>query len=180
MSIIAGGWSARNVDLAALPGTIICVNDAAMHAPRCDIIVSMDRLWLENRWAALEHLELPAFVRLTAMHNMLENLYRPWVHPFECRHERSEFGSHLCSLNGPNSGHCALNLAFVMKPKRITLVGFDMGRGPNGENYWFPPYSWASAGGGTSNKRYAEWRAMWQRGLDQCLAAGIELVWPCR
>lgn len=176
VSIIGGGWSAKNIDLANLPGLIICVNDAAMHAPRCDVIVSMDRLWLENRWAALEYLQLPTFVRLSAMYNMLPNLKREWVNPFENRHERSEFGSHPCTLHGPNSGQCALNLGWILRPRRIHLVGFDMGRAKDGESYWFPAYSWAREGGATSNKRYAEWATSWKHGLQQCRDAGIEVI----
>lgn len=176
ISIIAGGPSARDVDLAALPGTIICVNDAAMHAPRCDIIVSMDRLWLENRWTALEHLALPTFVRLSAMCYMLDRIYREWVHPFENRVERAEFGNHLCTLNGANSGYAALNLAFVMKPRRVHLVGFDMGRNQSGEAYWFANYSWARKEGGTGNGRYREWAQQFGEGLIQLRNAGIETL----
>lgn len=173
---MAGGPSARDVDLAALPGTVICVNDAAMLAPRCDIIVSMDRLWIEHRWTALEHLQLPTFVRLSAMHNMLDKLFRSWLRPFENRIDTAGFGNHACMLNGANSGQCALNLAFVMKPKRIRLIGFDMGRSAKGEAYWFKPYSWAQPTGGTSEKRYGEWEEQLLAGMRQCAAAGIQVL----
>jgi hypothetical protein len=176
VSIIGGGWSVRNHDLHDVPGVVIGVNDAALHAPRVDIILSMDRLWVENRWAALEHLSTRTFLRCRSMINMIENFGRSWLIPFENRHDTSEFGNHLCVLNGPNSGHCALNLAFVLKPSRINLYGFDMKRGPNGEAYWFPAYSWVNANGATSNKRYAEWEAHLANGVKQCEAVGIEVV----
>lgn len=110
------------------------------------------------------------------MRNMFENIRKPWVFPFDCRHDTAEFGDYACMLNGPNSGHCALNLAYVMKPARINLVGFDMGRGPTGEAYWFEPYPWVSSVGATSNKRYGEWAAHLDRGIRQCEAAGIAVV----
>lgn len=177
ISIIGGGPSAKTVDLTALPGTIIAVNDAALHAPRFDIAISMDRLWLENRWGDMARIGKPLFVRLSAMHNFIDRVRLSWVTPFECRHETADFGNHLCTLNGPNSGHCALNLAYVLKPKRVNLVGFDMGRGPKGECYWWPePYPWAKDSGATSDKRYMEWRAAFNRGVDQCKVAGIDVV----
>lgn len=175
ISIVGGGWSAKNVALAALPGTIIGVNDAGLLAPKIDIILSMDRLWLENRWHELEALQKQTFVRLSAMHNLKDRLTLPWVTAFECNHTTAEFGDNPKSLNGPNSGHCALNLAYVMKPKVINLVGFDMGRGPKGEVYWFKPYKWSKKTGATSNGRYAEWKAMFDQGVAKCIADGIEI-----
>lgn len=175
VSIIGGGWGARRVDLAALPGTIICVNDAAMHAPRCDIVFTMDRLWFENRLPALEHMQIETYARRSAARSVLE-VPPPWLRPFECRNDASEFGTDSAQLNGPNSGHCALNLAFVLRPKQINLIGFDLRRGPKGEGYWYPNYSWARPGGGTSNTRYAEWAPMFEHGLRQCRDAGIEVV----
>jgi hypothetical protein len=51
--VVAGGWSVSQVDLSRIPGTIIAINDSAIHLPRFDIVVSMDRLWTEHRWAEL-------------------------------------------------------------------------------------------------------------------------------
>jgi hypothetical protein len=45
------------VDLARIPGTIIAINDSAIHLPRFDIVVSMDRLWTEYRWPELRELQ---------------------------------------------------------------------------------------------------------------------------
>lgn len=44
VTIVAGGWSASKVDLTILPGKIIGVNDAWKYLPRCDVVVSMDRM----------------------------------------------------------------------------------------------------------------------------------------
>ncbi len=175
ISIVAGGWSATKIDMASLPGLVICVNDAALHCPRCDIIISMDRLWIEHRWDTLERFGLPTFVRLSAMRNIFENIRKPWVFPFDCRHDDPKFGEYSCTLNGPNSGHCALNLAYVMRPKRMHLAGFDMERGPNGEANWFPAYPWAKPEGATSNKRYAEWAGHFEKALRQFASAGIQV-----
>lgn len=175
MSIIGGGWSAKRHDLNALHGTVICVNDAAMHSPRCDIAFTMDRLWFENRLTALNYMQVETYARRSAARSVLDSP-PSWLHTFECDNGSAMFGPHLGQLNGPNSGHCALNLAFLMRPKRIDLIGFDMKRGPKGEAYWYPGYSWARVGGGTGNTRYAEWAKMFDIGLTQCRDAGIEVV----
>lgn len=166
VSIIGGGWSAKNVDLAALPGTIIGVNDAAIHAPRVDIVLSMDRAWIENRVAALYEMKLPTFLRLSALRNVFEIIRESWVFPFDCRNDTGGLGKYECMLNGPSSGHCALNLAFIMRPKRINLVGFDATGG-----HWFPKYSWGKTVG--TNPL---WRDASVDGIKQCEAVGIEVV----
>lgn len=176
ISIIAGGWSAKNVDLHSLPGVIVTVNDATMHVPRRDIIVSMDRVWLEKRWAEIQHFNVPVYARLSAIRNMYDEIRKPWVFPFDCQ-ITDKFGSHGCMLNGPNSGYCALNLAFIIKPRRVHLVGMDMGRGPNGENHWYPPSPWWTNGDkNTSNGRYREWQVALKSGIEQCRDAGIEVI----
>ncbi len=167
ITIIGGGSSARRVDLAALPGTIIGVNDAALHAPRVDVVVSMDRAWIENRVAALDHMKLPSFLRLSALRNVFDLIREPWVFPFDCRNETGIFGKFECMLNGPSSGHCAMNLAFIRWPRRINLVGFDSGSG----GHWFPTYSWAKP-----MKVKSDWSAALGEGIRQCEGAGIEVV----
>jgi len=166
VSIIAGGPSAKRVDLAALPGTIIGVNDSAIYAPRVDIVFSVDRNWIENRLHALEHMKLPTFLRLSAMRNVFEMIREPWVFPFQQYSETSKFGKYQCMLNGPSSGHCAVNLAYVWRPKRIHLVGFDGGKG----GHWHPKYPWEKP----ANR--PEWEVALQDGIRQCKAAGIEVV----
>lgn len=173
ISILAGGWSAKAIDKSRLPGVVIGVNDSAIHA-KCAIAISMDRLWTENRWANLQALKCPAYIRISALKNIHA---RPaWLYPFGCDHQLAELSDDKSILNGTNSGLCALNLAYQMFPRTIILFGFDMCRGPNGETYWFSEYPWARAGGGTGNKRYAEWAGQFARAQEQCKAQGIEVL----
>jgi hypothetical protein len=177
ISILAGGWSAKSLDKSKLPGVVIGVNDSAIHA-KCDIALSMDRLWTEHRWAnlqALGSMRRIAYIREAALKNISA---RPsWLHPFHCDHTLTELSDDRRTLNGTNSGMCALNLAYQMFPKTIILFGFDMCRGPNGETYWWPSeYPWARPGGGTGNKRYSEWSAQFARAQEQCKAQGIEVL----
>lgn len=172
VSIIGGGWSARELDLSRLPGTIIAVNDSAIYA-RCDLVLSMDRPWTEYRWPELVKRGMPAWIRRAALQNIKESW--PWLHRFECDDTSVELSETPGFLNGTNSGFCALNLAYQMRPLRIYLVGFDMVRGSKGEVYWFKPYPWAKPGGATSNETYAKWSRQFGSAAKKCKAAGIEV-----
>lgn len=170
ISIIAGGWSVRQIDLSKVPGTIIGVNDSAIHA-RCDLIVSMDRLWTEYRFPQLRELRRPTWLRRSAVQNVEKKF--PWLKIFECDHESTEFTDAPDMLNGTNSGFCAFNLAYQLRPATILLFGFDMKRGPNAEAYWFEPYPWVNNGGATSSRKYADWSKQFAAAARACKAAGI-------
>src|SRR4029077_3462946 len=174
VTLLAGGWSASQVDLAKLPGTVIAVNDAAYYAPRWDLCVSMDRLWTENRWHLIEHSTSKRFwLRRCTMKNVsAENLAH--VTLFDNDHKASVLSDRSGTLNGTNSGLCALNLAFQMRPQRLILVGFDMALGPRGERHWFPDYPWKSGGGSKAGK-LAEWAQQMHTAAAQLDQAGIEV-----
>lgn len=175
VSILAGGWSVRGegVDLAALPGFVIGVNDAGLLAD-CDALVSMDRLWAEHRIGRIVKRARATILRRSAVQNI-----RPlpsWVRTFEGDNRSAVFAGEHGRLNGGNSGYCAFNLAWQMRPRRILLYGFDMGPGPKGEPYWYAPYPWTRPQGATSRGRFAEWRAQFAEAARQCREASIEVI----
>lgn len=173
ISVLAGGWSVRGLDLARLPGLVIAVNDAGVRAPRVDHIVSMDRLWTEHRWPELGRLQRPTWLRRACLPNIAE---RPaWLRHYECDWQSTTLSPTLGVLNGTNSGLVALNLAYQMAAERVVLFGFDMGRSPKGEPYWYPPYPWRPTGG-TSNGRYAEWAQQFAPAAQAFQAAGVEVL----
>lgn len=171
ITILAGGWSAGLLDLTRLPGFVIGVNDSVIHA-RCDHAVSMDRLWTEHRAEHLAFCNVPAHIRAAALKNVT-----PWpaLERFECDHKSAVFSEVPGILNGTNSGLCAFNLAYQVRPKRIFLVGFDMQRGPGGESHWFEDYPWAP-GGATKAGKYREWAEEFHLAGGKCHAAGIEVI----
>jgi hypothetical protein len=175
VSVVAGGWSVRGDlwDLGELPGVVIAVNDSALHLPVVHVVVSMDRLWTENRWDWLCRHKLKSFIRTAAL-KTLPAKDLPWLHPFECDYTSFEFSSRPFVLNGTNSGECALNLAYQMLPKSILLFGFDHCDGPNGEKHWFPAYPWA--GGGTKPVKFQDWAKHYRSISRQFKAAGIEVL----
>lgn len=172
ITILAGGWSAAALDKKRLAGTVIGVNDAAYYAP-CHIAVSMDRLWTEARWNFLCGRTLPAFIRSAALKG---NDHRPdWLHVFECDYRRAIFSDDPRILNGTNSGFCALNKAYQMRPRRLFLAGFDMCRSPTGAAYWHPPYSWSIPAGATKDGKYAEWARQFSDAAAAFARVGTEV-----
>jgi hypothetical protein len=173
ISVVAGGWSVSTIDLLRIPGTIIGVNDSAIRLPRCDLIVSMDRKWAEYRFVSMRLMMKPSHIRRSALQKLPGKW--PWLNSFECDHTSVEFSDQPGVLNGTNSGLCAFNLAWQMRPEKILLFGFDMKRGPAGEAYWYKPYPWSEKGA-TSSGKYAAWSKQFSRAAKQCAAAGIDVA----
>lgn len=176
VSIIAGGWSLQELGddgRLRIPGFRIGVNDSFLLTP-CDVGLTMDRLWIENRIKRAEAIGKTLWVRRTAMVNIKQ--HTAFVRRFECDHETGAFADKAGQLNGPNSGHCAFNLAYKMRPKTIILWGFDMNRSPVGAAYWYQPYPWSKVGGGTAGATYESWSRTIVPAMAQCLRHGIRVV----
>jgi hypothetical protein len=182
ISILAGGWTARGYDRTKLPGLVIGVNEASVLAP-CRIALTMDRLWAESRFASLRlhwfHGQLDEFhVRASAAKNLdlvESSEHREWVRVFDNDHTSVDLTDAPGRLNGTNSGVCAINLAYQMRPRRLILFGFDMNRSPAGDAYWHKPYEWAP-GGATKDGKYRAWAAEFDLIARLCATAGIEVL----
>lgn len=157
ISIIGGGWSFAEVNHDKVPGHVIAVNDAALHFNRpADTILSMDRLWTENRWQELLKRGSHFYTRRTAVQN-LEWKHLKWVHLFDNDNKSTVMTEANGILNGTNSGMCAINLAYQWRPSRLWLFGFDMCKHPaTDQPYWYPKYNWAPEGG-TKTGKYEAW-----------------------
>lgn len=181
ISVIAGGWSLTGVDLDRIPGFRIGVNDSAWRA-RVQLGVTMDRLFFEGRRAQLEQ-RFPA--DMSSGFYYREGIDKAGTAPahwvrFDCDHRASNMSldwKPRTRLNGMNSGICAINLAYRMKPERVILWGFDMCREPkSGRPYYHEPYPWARPNGATSDGKFLEWMRAFHDIRQQFDAAGIELV----
>lgn len=173
VSIIGGGWSLRELGdpgRARIPGFKIGVNDSMLLA-NCDTGVSMDRLWLENRIERANERVQSLWARRSALVNVKKHY--AFVRRFECDHETALLADKPGWLNGPNSGHCALNLAYKMRPKSIVLWGFDFNRSPTGEVYWYDPYPWSKPNPGGM---HPVWATMMAAPLRQCREVGVEVL----
>lgn len=169
VSVVAGGWSVNELDKSQIPGVIIAVNDSAVHLPRYDIALSMDRLWTEWRFPFLREKKQNAWLRRSAVQNLKDQRH-PWLHIFDCDHTATVFSTEQHVLNGTHSGLCAMNLAYCMAPEQLFILGFDMQRGPNGQPYWYPPYPHAPNGATTKGKYNA-----WARQFDAAAIAFKEI-----
>ncbi len=162
--VIAGGWSVANVDVDGLPGTVIGVNESGL-LPRCDIALSMDRLWTEHRWERLCARGKVAWIRDAALKCIAD---RPdWLRIFSGDYKSTEFSTTPATFNGTNSGYCALNLAFRIQPQTLYLVGFDMNRGPQGQLHWHPEHPWANQAGSIKPGSLAAWAKEFEHAAEQ-------------
>lgn len=173
VTILGGGWSVSAVDLGALCGFVIGVNDAAVYYGHPDAVVSMDRLWTEHRWEWLRARQGATWLRRSAVQNCPHRWTELQV--FECDNESTEFSDDHGTLNGTNSGMCALNLAWLIQPRRVFLLGFDMNRSPAGRAYWHPPYPWTRPEGATTEGKYKAWAKQYDRAAQRFAAAGIKV-----
>ncbi len=177
--ILGGGYSVTDqgveVNLLKDHGYVIGVNDSALLAD-CDIAVSMDRLWIDNRIDRLQEKGMTAYLRESAYRCNQKNRPKwPGLWLFDCDHEANELSNDPGTLNGFNSGVCAINLAYSLLPEEIFFFGFDMARtGP--QPYWYPPYDWPQAKpeGNTGNKTYQVWSDRFKRIAAQLEEAKIK------
>jgi hypothetical protein len=169
---VAGGWSVSQIDHSRIPGFVIAVNDSALYLPRVDLVVSMDRLWTEHRFNFLHDRNQESWLRRSAVQNLTTDW--PWMHVFDCDHESTDFTDKDGWLNGTNSGMCAFNRAYQMRPFELFLFGFDMRRGPKGEAHWFPDYPWAKQG--SSDGKLRKWSEQFVDAATKCKTAGISVI----
>jgi hypothetical protein len=176
ISILAGGWSVEQIDTSRLPGFVIAVNDSAIHGLKVDLAITMDRLWAEHRfyWLQKNHAPKPFWVRRSATKNLPTK--NGWMTIFENDHTSCQFSETSEVLNGTNSGFCALNLAYQMKPQRVVLFGFDMNRSPAGHPYWFPEYHWTKPGGATTGGKYQAWAQQFEAAAAAFRKANIDVL----
>lgn len=175
MSIVGGGATVKRIDIKKLPGRVIAVNDSAIHLPRCDYIVTMDRLWTEYRWDKIRTMGKETWIRRSVLKHFPE--YTEWsdLHAFENDNGKSgRFSEDPAALNGNNSGACALNLAYHLRPDHLWVFGLDMSRTANAA-YWYPPYPWAP-NGATKDGKYLEWAKLLEIMVKQLRARGTHVT----
>lgn len=192
VSVIAGGWSFLHMNPMRIPGYVIAVNDSAyyLQGRKVDEVVSMDRLWAEHRWDWLCERKVHAHIRKSAAQNLrfgdgpATTGTPPWLNVFECDNGSVQLAGHDYGpphfalypgrLNGTNSGTCALNRAFHIRPLDLYLFGFDMQDGPEGQQHWHPPYPWADRWK-TNRKKFTTWAGEFDLIAKQLKSAGIRV-----
>jgi hypothetical protein len=171
--IIAGGPSAKGLDFSKIKGRgyIMGVNDSAIHTP-CDGVFTMDGLWLKNRWWSIRQMKIDAFARITAFrkHVGLENAWdRLCLYNWEI--DKPGMSDSDTCLWGNNSGDVTLNYAYLCKPKRVFLFGFDLT--VNSQEHWYPQYPWR--GKVYNDNHFRKWLYAHNARAEQFKNAGIEV-----
>lgn len=147
VSIVACGPSALECGAKSAPGFVIAVNDAFQHV-RHDAVLSMDGRWATHRadrWRNTFRDALWLRRRACAQIGYTVREY-PSVVPFDCDNHSATFSDKLGTLNGQNSGYCALNLAYQMRPKVVYLFGYD-----HKGDHFHPESEWRLRGEGSRN-----------------------------
>lgn len=178
--ILGGGYSVKqmSVDVNDLTshGLVIGVNDSGLHA-KCDVTISMDRIWMENRIDHLRNAGCTTWLRDSAWRKNLKGQRKwPGLYFFENDHQSNVLSDQPDTLNGFNSGICAINLAYHWKPRELFIFGFDMKRLNPAQAYWYPAYDWVRPQGNTTDKGYEDWAARFLLIDRQLTDAGIRTV----
>lgn len=175
ISIVACGPSALVCGAAEAPGWVLAVNDAYRHV-RHDAILSMDGRWAMHRVPELQGPGAPLYLRRRAVGHvnpeLIKTLQRNLV-VFECDNHSPYFGKHQCQLNGQNSGYCAINLAYVLRPKRVFLFGFD-----HKGDHFHPESEWRQRGEGLRNtpEKFKVWSRDYKVARELFAERGIEVI----
>lgn len=177
--LIAGGRSVLEFDQHIVRNELVkrClvvgVNDAAVHA-KVDVALSMDRLWTEARWRNVTDRDVHLVARMAALKNVPLH-YR--ITPFACDHKSTTMSTEQIKtgfvLNGTNSGMCAMNYAFHVKPRNVWLLGFDMQRVEGEPAHWYPDYEWNA--GGTKPGNLRDWSKDFDHVGEQFAKADIRV-----
>lgn len=171
--VIGGGPSATGFDFTRLQrlGYVLAVKEAAILLPWADTSFGIDPSWLKRRYQALAACEGEIYQGLWS--DRLED-YREIPGATWLRLDRSAGLSNDPKVirAGLNSGYASLGLAYLKRPRRIFLVGFDMAYA-GAQTHWFGTYDHAQA----SNARYLQrWANLFQSTVPQLAAAGIETI----
>lgn len=146
------------------------VNDAAYYM-RTTYAVTMDRVWLENRYE-LVNLTSNIWYRECIAKNLKPG---PRHIAFKNNNRPGAMSDDPLTLNGQDSATCALNFAYHFdEVKTIYLIGYDMQRGPNDEAHWWDDYPWNRLG--PKPARMAdEWAPGFGAAAEQFKAKGVEV-----
>ena len=177
IAIIAGGTSAASIDFSTLPKNvyIYAVNDAFLHIPNYDAIVSMDGRWMYKRYHILNR-GLRCRLLFSRKHydKWLGDRPRlPSMAIFDVDPEKLEMGD---PIGANNSGVMAMNLAYFCKPDNLFLYGFDACNNPSNTNqeHWYGAYDWRKDK--NPIKKYNDWLYWHEKSSKQFSERNVK-VW---
>lgn len=153
---------------------LIGINDSGYYL-QTDIVLSMDRLFIEARYGHCGKYTKYVF-RKSAAKNI-----RPLhddVRYFENDNTLPEFAEmqEPLVLNGRHSGFCALNMAYLMRPRNLYLLGFDCRLNPkSGREYWYPDYPWTRKDLEKEKRKLRGWLSDYDYAAEKFRAIGVNV-----
>lgn len=118
--ILGGGPSLADVDVGALDGRIIAVNNAFTLRPDADLLYFSDRRWYDWNRDALDAYRGPLMVTRQAPRDPAHDV------KVMTRNLRIALSRDPDEVAGYCGGANALNLAYLFGAREIILLGFDM------------------------------------------------------
>jgi hypothetical protein len=162
--ILGGGPSLTREDVAYCRGKarVIAINNGYQVAPWADVLFAADAKWWDWHAGVTDFAGLrysvtspPAQYGVT----VLKRSSGPGLdlQPFSLR-------------RGQNSGYMAINLAVHLGASRILLLGYDMQRGPKGEEHWHGDHP------DKSKSSYSQFIARFESLAPAVLAVNVRVI----
>lgn len=134
--LVAGGPSLKGFDFDKLRGrSVIAINDALLQLPWATAMFSADKVWVSKR-----HEQIKAFTgeKYIAVTEVPSNHIAGVHYLDKIRATGLSLSPDAVHVSG-SSGYGALNLAFILGAKKITLLGFDY---KESSQHWYNPNHW--------------------------------------
>ncbi len=162
---IASGPSLTQADVDCVRGKarVIAVNTSVELAPWADALYACDARW----WAWKKGMTGFAGLKFALQSNAGR---WPGVTVLRAGHGQGLSDNPKILMTGRNSGYQAVNLAVLLGAARILLLGYDMQRGPKGQEHWHAQHPVK-----VENPYYA-WVASFSTMVEPLKALGIEVV----
>lgn len=125
--IIGGGKSRERFDTGSLHGKrVIAINAAISFYPKADVVFSIDANWIYRNRNFLEKFSGEKYVALPADSIPATIAAIPGVVYYRWSHQDPLSEDPGILSVGCNSGHAAINLAYLKGSREIHLIGYDM------------------------------------------------------
>jgi len=175
VAILASGPSLTREDVEFVRGKVpvIAINATYALAPWADVMYGADAKVFRWYWkkgpAGFEDLPLRACSSLKYSLTKGAEVYGNVT--ILRRGQREGLSLNPAILNtGDNSGYQAINFAVLAGASRILLLGYDMQKGPAGEEHWHADHP------NHSRSPYQKFRVHFNGMIEPLKAAGVEVV----
>lgn len=143
--VIGGGPSVTPDDVAYVEGKahVIAIKEAYLLAPWADVLYACEAKWWKYYEGAPTFTGLKYALWPDPQDHPTATADRETLRSFpdvQCLRHTGPFGLELdpsAVRHGYNSGHQAVNVAVHLGAARVVLLGFDMWKGPDGNQNWF-------------------------------------------